>query len=128
MLIAGNCRCVTEAGPRSIASAVHDDPPATEKIYERVVGVVRGLDASSADMVPFGAYARAASDLTRPSSLARGLASGVTAVERIDRLVANLLAIAGALDDHIVRLVDLIDRKIGKNRPNLSSVESPGVW
>ena len=128
MLIAGNCRCVTEAGPRSIASAVHDDLAATEKIYERVVGLVRGLGASSADMVPFAAYARAASDLTRPSSLARGLASGVTAVERIDRLVANLLAIDGALDDHIVRLVDLIDRKIGQNRANLSSVESPGVW
>lgn len=127
MLIAGNCRCVTEAEPRSIASAVYDDLAATEKIYDRVVGLVRGLGASSADMVPFAAYARAASDLTRPSSLARSLANGVTAVERIDRLVSNLLRIDGALDDHIQRLVDLIDRKIGKNRANLSSVESLGV-
>ena len=116
MLIAGNCRCVTEAEPRSIEAAVHEDLAAARDIYDRVVELVHRLGATSADTVPFAAYARAASDLIRPSSLARALANGVAAVERIDRLVLNLLTIDSGGDNAVQQIVDLIDRKIIENR------------
>src|SRR5574340_161404 len=57
MLMAGNYRCVTKAGMRSIKDAVHTDIDATRDMYNWVVKLCTDLGASAADMVPFEKYA-----------------------------------------------------------------------
>ena len=67
-------------------------------------------------MVPYDAYARAARELVRPSSAARAIANGATAIERIDRLVLNLMSGKG-LDTSLVEpVVSLIDQRLAANR------------
>lgn len=115
MLLTGNCRSVTEAGPRPIAEAVHADLPASRALYNAVADMVRQLGARQADLVPFDTYARAAAQLIRPSSLARALAGGAQAVERIDRLVLNLLRAQGRDAVEVAKISALIDRQLAAN-------------
>lgn len=116
MLLAGNCRSVTEAGPRPIADAVHADLPGSRALYKAVSDLVLRLGARPADLVPFDAYARAAAQLTRPSSIARALESGAVAVERIDRLVLNLLRHYNRDDAPVAKISLLIDALLEANR------------
>lgn len=116
MLLAGNCRSVTEGGPRPIADAVHADLSASRALYDTVSDLVLRLGARPADLVPFDAYARAAAQLVRPSSLARALDSGAQAVERIDRLVLNLLRHHGGDDGCVAKISSLIDARLEANR------------
>jgi len=116
MLIAGNYRCVTDGAPRTIAQAVHDDLAATQTIYEAVAALARDLGAGASDLVPFAAYATAARGLARPSSLARALAGGAQAVERIDRLVLNLLRAHGRDHAAVASISARIDRALAANR------------
>ena len=51
MLIAGNCRCLTDAGIRPIAAAVHDDLAASETLYRVVTGLALSLGARAAGSV-----------------------------------------------------------------------------
>ncbi|MDZ7711386.1 MAG: hypothetical protein U5K36_16005 [Roseovarius sp.] len=96
MLITGNCRCLHPDGSvTSIASAVGDRMNESREIYDHVARVAMAAGASRRDIVPFRAYAAAARQLTRPSSLARALANGAQQVERVDLMI--LLA-AEALD------------------------------
>ena len=82
------------------------------------------LDDAEADLVPFDAYARAAAQLARPSSLARALESGAENVERIDRLVLNLMRHYGRDDRSVAKISSLIDelleanRRPGRGQPN----------
>ena len=52
MLLTGNYRCVTKAGPRSIKEAVHTDPEESRAVYDWVRDLCITLGASSDDLVP----------------------------------------------------------------------------
>src|SRR3954471_20966651 len=109
MLIAGNYRCVTKDGSRSIKDAVHSDIAASREMYHWVVKLCVSLGADEKDLVPFEKYAAAAQSLGSPSSAARALAAGAPYIERVDRLVQAIAAqkrLRSAELDEVVRLVD----------------------
>src|SRR5438067_7149815 len=109
MLIAGNYRCITKDGIRSIKDAVHSDIEASRAMYGWVVQLCVKLGADEKDLVPFEKYAAAAQSLQSPSSAARALAAGAPNIERVDRLVQAIGAQKGARSsvlDEVVRLVE----------------------
>jgi hypothetical protein len=109
MLIAGNYRCVTQDGIRSIKDAVHSDLEASRAIFNWVVKLCVSLGADEKDLVPFDKYAAAAQGLVSPSSAARALHAGAPNIERVDRLVQTIAAQKGmrsAVLDEVVRRVD----------------------
>jgi hypothetical protein len=116
MLVTGNYRCVTPGGLRSIREAVHADPAKSRDIYEWVLGLCRRLGAAEGDLVPFDAYAAAAMSLAMPSSAARALAGGATAIERVDRLVQQLAAQKGLRHAALDELVGRVDERLAANR------------
>jgi hypothetical protein len=116
MLIAGNCRCVLPAGIRTIAETVLSDSAASAAVYEQVRQLTLALGAREQDLVPFAAYAKAAERLARPSSLARAIEAGASQIERIDRLIGNLLAAHGLARDLIEPVAALIDARLAQNR------------
>lgn len=97
MLAVGNCRCVGtgQSAPRSIRDAVWENLRLSRRLYDGVIAGLLACGAPPEALVPFDSYAKAAQQLVRPSSLARALAHGATAVERIDLLVLNLLRYTG---------------------------------
>lgn len=115
MLIAGNCRCVTDGAPVPISDAVGADPAGSRAVYDAVLRLTRGLGLAPGDAVPFERYAAAARGLTAPSSLARGLAAGAAAVERIDRVVAAYAALHGVAVPGLAETAARIDRKLAEN-------------
>jgi hypothetical protein len=54
--------------------------------------------------------------LTKPSSAARALAGGATAIERVDLLVQSLGAQKGMRSDAIDQTVALVDSWLARNR------------
>ncbi|MGN2391567.1 ketopantoate reductase family protein [Pelomicrobium sp. G1] len=116
MLIAGNYRCVTEEGVRSIRDAVHGDPAASRTVYEWVVELCLSLGADEKDLVPFEKYASAALSLESPSAAARAVAAGATDIERVDRLVQAIARQKGMRWEALDRLVALIDERLEANR------------
>lgn len=116
MLIAGNCRCLLPSGIRTIADAVHADLAETAALYAEVSALATTLGARPQDMVPFESYAETARRLTRPSSLARALESGATAVERIDRLITTLLEAQGLETARLAPISARIDTRLAQNR------------
>lgn len=109
MLMAGNYRCVTRQGIRSIKDAVHADLKASRAMYDWVVALCKSLGADAKDLVPFEKYAAAANGLTGPSSAARALYGGAPYIERVDRLVqaiAKQKRMRSAALDEVVALVD----------------------
>ena len=116
MLLAGNFRCLTAAGLRPIADAVWADPDESRAIYAEVLELVHLLGAPEEDLVPFATYAAAARQLVRPSSVARALAGGAQNVERIDRLVANLLRANLAPSPRIEAIAGDVDARLAANR------------
>jgi hypothetical protein len=120
MLAVGNCRCVGmgQTAPRSIRNAVWDDLGLSRRLYDGVVAALLACGAPPAALVPFDSYAKAAEQLVRPSSLARALANGATAVERIDLLVLNLLRTTGRdpeICDLMQSVSDNIASRLGAN-------------
>lgn len=120
MLAVGNCRCVgvEQSAPRSIRDAVWDDLRLSCKLYDGVIAGLLACGAPPAALVPFDSYAKAAKQLVRPSSLARALAHGATAVERIDLLVLNLLRGTGQdadICDLMQSVSDTIATRLGAN-------------
>ena len=123
MLIAGNFRCVGLASAESIRSAIWSDLNESKSIYEWVTALcgdlVRTVD-KSCDLdqifVPFDRYANAAQQLTFPSSVARGLLSGATDVERVDRLLQELANALNRGSEFIDSVVDLVDEILTANR------------
>jgi hypothetical protein len=116
MLLAGNYRCVTPAGIRSIKDAVHTDLEATRAVYAWVVKLCVSLGAVEKDLVPFEKYAAAANGLTGPSSAARALYAGAPNIERVDRLVKSIAAQKGMRSTAVDEIVALVDAKLEQNR------------
>jgi hypothetical protein len=118
MLLAGNYRCVTPQGMRSIKDAVHSDIEAARAVYNWVSNLCKSLGASEADLVPFEKYAAAAQGLASPSSAARALYAGAANIERVDRLVQTIAAQKGLRNPAIDEVVALVDAQLELNRKN----------
>lgn len=116
MLLTGNYRCVTPAGPRAIARAVHDDPDLSARVYAAVCGVCEALGADPADMVPFEKYAAAARGLAKPSSAARALFAGAPNIERVDLVVRVLAEQTGIEVPSLDETTAMVDARLAENR------------
>jgi hypothetical protein len=116
MLLAGNYRCVTPGGPRSIRDAVHADAERSRSVYEWVQALCIALGAAPEDLVPFDKYAAAAAGLAAPSSAARALFAGAAHIERVDKLVQTIGARRGARHPDIDETVELVDGLLAANR------------
>jgi hypothetical protein len=116
MLLAGNYRCITEAGPRSISEAVHADPQEAHSVYDWVREVCIALGATAEDLVPFDRYAAAARTLSRPSSVARALVAGAPQIERLDRLVQAIAAQKGMYNPAVDEAAARVDALLAANR------------
>ena len=116
MLLAGNYRCVTKDGIRSIKEAVHTDLEASRAVYNWVVKLCMTLGADEKDLVPFEKYAAAAQGLASPSSAARALYVGAPNIERVDRLVQAVAAQKGMRSPAIDEVVKLVDARLEMNR------------
>jgi len=121
MLLAGNYRCVTKQGVRSIKEAVHSDLAASRAVYEWVVKLCVALGADVKDLVPFDKYAAAAQGLASPSSAARALYAGAPNIERVDKLVQTIAASKGVRLAAVDETVALVDAKLEENRRNASA-------
>jgi hypothetical protein len=115
MLATGNYRCITPDGPRAIRDAVHGDPAKSEEIYNYVRDLVVKLGADPEDMVPYAKYAKAAENLLKPSSAARAVYSGATAIERVDKLMMLAGQAVGMHHPEIDATVALVDAKLAEN-------------
>jgi hypothetical protein len=116
MLMAGNYRCITAQGMRSIKDAVHTDLDASRTVFNWVVELCKSLGADAKDLVPFEKYAAAASGLTGPSSAARALYGGAPYIERVDRLVQAIAKQKGLRSAVLDEVVALVDAKLEENR------------
>jgi len=116
MLLAGNYRCVTKDGIRSIKDAVHTDIEASRAVYSWVVKLCVSLGADEKDLVPFEKYAAAANGLAGPSSAARALYAGAPNIERVDRLVKTIAAQKGMRSAAVDEIVSLVDAKLERNK------------
>jgi hypothetical protein len=116
MLLAGNYRCITPAGPRPIRDAVHGDAEKARAIYTWVQNLCVALGAEAADLVPFDKYAAAAASLTAPSSAARAVFAGAPYIERVDKLVQAIAAGRGMQNEALDEIVALIDARLAANR------------
>ncbi|HVS27778.1 MAG TPA: hypothetical protein VHE58_10895 [Burkholderiales bacterium] len=116
MLIAGNYRCVTKEGMRSIKDAVHTDIEASRSVYNWVVKLCKSLGASEKDLVPFEKYANAALSLGSPSAAARALFGGAPNIERVDRLMKAIAPQKGMQSDVVDEVVALVDARLEVNR------------
>jgi len=116
MLIAGNYRCVTKEGIRTIKDAVHSDINASRAAYNWVVNLCVLLGAKESDLVPFEKYAAAAQSLGSPSSAARALYGGAPYIERVDRLVQAIALQKGMRLPALYEVVGLVDAKLEANR------------
>jgi hypothetical protein len=116
MLLTGNYRCVQKDGMRSIRDAVHSDLETSRSVYNWVGTLCKSLGAREEDLVPFEKYAAAARGLTKPSSAARALAGGATAIERVDLLVQSLAAQKLMRSEAVDQTVALVDSWLARNR------------
>ena len=116
MLMAGNYRCITKDGMRSIRDAVHTDIEASRTVYGWVVKLCKSLGADEKDLVPFEKYAAAAKGLASPSSAARALFGGAPDIERVDRLVQTIARQKGMRSAAVDEVVALVDARLALNR------------
>ena len=116
MLMAGNYRCVQPEEMRPIKQAVHSDLEASRSVYEWVVELCEKMGGDRSDLVPFDKYANAALSLLNPSSAARALAAGAPNIERVDRLVKTIAGQFSMSSNEIDKIIDLVDRWLGRNR------------
>lgn len=125
MLVTGNCRCVQAgATPIPLADAVHRDLATSRMLYDAVNAALGRLGAPDRALVPFDSYLAAARRLRHPSSLARGLANGACHVERIDRLVLNLLRAVDAprsAQTEMEAVSARIDAALARNRGSIAA-------
>jgi hypothetical protein len=125
MLLTGNYRCVEANGVRAIRDAVHSDLEASRHMYAWVDALARQLGAAAADQVPFDKYANAANGLLKPSSAARAIESGVTRIERVDRLVLMIGKGLGLQNTELDQIVAIVDARLKANA-NFERVASVG--
>jgi len=115
MLMAGNYRCVTDVGTRSISEAVHSDIELSRIIFEQIDDLARTLGASENDLVPFEKYAKASKNLLKPSSVARAIMAGAP-VERVDKLIQVLAQEFGRSHREIDKTVARIDAALAAQK------------
>jgi len=116
MLITGNFRCMTDGAPLSISEAVCRNIDESRQLYEWVMQVCIALGADESTLVSFYRYLAAAEGLSLPSSLARGLHAGATAVERVDRLIQTLARRQGMAHPTLDMIVADVSDRLEKNR------------
>ena len=116
MLLSGNYRCIHKEKIISIKEAVHTNLTETQEIYDWVVELCIKLGAKTSDLVPFDKYSKAAHSLITPSSAARALNSGVTNIERVDKLVVELGKQLGKSNSQINSIVEIVDMWLDKNQ------------
>ncbi len=116
MLLTGNCRCVTAGDPISIREAVQSDLVLSSEIYSAVQSIVLRLGGCADDLVGFDKYVSATDKLMAPSSVARAIASGAAAVERVDKLVQLIGREYGITHPAIDRTVALIDAALARTK------------
>lgn len=122
MLMTGNYRCVQKDGMVAIRDAVHTDRAQSQEIYQWTAALCVELGADAGDLVAFEKYANAAEGLSQPSSAAKALDRGVSAIERVDRLVKLLAAQKGLTHPAIDQIVATVDWYLDRN----SSVADAG--
>ena len=120
MLLTGNYRCVLSDGVQPIAEAVLGDLDASRAIYDRVSEIVLKLGGEPEDLVPFEKYAKAAEGLTKPSSAARAIAAGATAIERVDLLVQLIAMQLGLGDPAIDQVTSTVSARLRANQTPIS--------
>jgi len=116
MLLTGNYRCVTAGEPVSIREAVQSDLALSSDIYSVVESIVLRLGGSADGLVAFDKYVAATDRLISPSSVARAIAAGATAVERVDRLVQLIGRQYGITHPAINRTVTLVDAALARTK------------
>jgi hypothetical protein len=116
MLLTGNYRCVTAGGPVSIREAVQSDLALSSEIYSVVESVVLRLGGRADDLVGFDKYVAATDKLGAPSSVARAIAGGAIAVERVDKLVQLIGRQNGITHPTIDRTVALVDAALARTK------------
>jgi hypothetical protein len=116
MLITGNFRCMTDGAPISIGEAVCNNEHESRELYEWVMQVCMALGVEESTVVPFNRYLAAAEGLSLPSSLARGLYAGATAVERVDKLIHTLARHRGMNHQTLDRIVADVSATLENNR------------
>jgi hypothetical protein len=116
MLLTGNYRCVTAGNPISIREAVQSNLELSSEIYSAVESIVLGLGGSADDLVGFDKYVAATDKLVAPSSVARAIANGAPAVERVDKLVQLIGREHGIVHPAIDRTVALIDSALARTK------------
>jgi len=116
MLLTGNYRCVMPGGVQPIKEAVHSDIDASRAVYAHVDAIVQRLGAEAADGVPFEKYAKAATGLLKPSSVARAIDGGQDFVERVDLLVKLIADQLGMSHPSIDTTAGTVDMRIDQNR------------
>jgi ketopantoate reductase PanE/ApbA-like protein len=114
MLLTGNYRCVTAGGPISIREAVGADLSLSSEVYSTVESIVLRLGGSAENLVAFDKYVAATEKLVAPSSVARAIAGGAPAVERVDKLVQIIGHHYGIAHPVIDRTVASIDAAIAR--------------
>ena len=124
MMLTGNYRCLQDEGICSIREAVHSDLASSRQIYDWVNSVLRAIGAHDSDIVPFDDYAKAALDLTAPSSIARVLASNGTEIERVDLLVQTVAASRGLRNERVDAITELVDVWLRRGRDPVRRVKS----
>ena len=115
MLMTGNYRCVNKDGMIAIKDAVHTDLKASEEIYQWTAQLCQALGADPADLVPFEKYANAAKGLSQPSSAAKALANGSSAIERVDKLVKLLAAQKNMQHEVVDNIVSSVEWYLEQN-------------
>jgi hypothetical protein len=116
MLITGNFRCMTGGDPRSIGEAVCRSESESRELYDWVLQVCLAVGVEDSTLVPFDRYLAAAAGLSLPSSLARGLHAGATAVERVDILIQTLAASHHMAHPALDRIVADVNARLERNR------------
>lgn len=115
MLLTGNYRCITDSASQPIRDAVHGDLDVAASVYTHVDAIARKLGADAGDQVPFEKYAKAAEGLLKPSSAARAIDAGASAIERVDKLVRLIGNAVGMPNAEIDRVVATVDRRLEEN-------------
>jgi hypothetical protein len=116
MLLTGNYRCVTAGEPVAIREAVQSDLALSSEIYSAVESIVLRLGGRADDLVEFDKYLAATDKLIAPSSVARAIAGGATAVERVDKLVQVIGRLCGITHPAIDRAVALTDAALARTK------------
>lgn len=116
MLLAGNYRCIGDTDMVPIRDAVHGDIERSRAVYQWVADLCVALGAQAEDLVPFEKYAQAAASLRKPSSAARALFGGATAIERVDLLVQRIAAQRGRAHAELDQVVARVDARLAANR------------